>query len=271
MKSSDRTILLGLVILGAIAAFWFLMLAPKRAEVTKLDDDIALVQSELAEQEAAVAAATQARDAYEPNYHRMVVLGKAVPTDADTSSLFVQLDQIAAETGVDFDSIELAAGGGAAQPAAPAAAETTADQATPAEGETASTPTPASEVVPATEAGAADLPLGATVGPAGLPVMPYSIKLTGDFFQLADFMASLDELVQTSGDTPVADGRLITVDSFELAPNEALGFPVLDASLEITTFVTPADQGATAGATEAAPAPATAAPLPASTSAEAAP
>jgi hypothetical protein len=87
--------------------------------------------------------------------------------------------------------------------------------------------------------------------------MPYSIKLTGDFFEIADFMASVDQLVRTTNTRPLADGRLITVDGFQLVANAAEGFPVLDATLSMTTYVTPADQGPTAGATPQAPAPTT--------------
>ena len=75
----------------------------------------------------------------------------------------------------------------------------------------------------------------------------------GDFFQIADFIASLDSLVDVDADGPGVDGRLITVDGFALTPDPDKGFPRLNADLHVTTFVTPADQGGTAGATEAAP------------------
>jgi Tfp pilus assembly protein PilO len=267
MKASDRAIVLGLAIVGSLAAFWFLVMAPKRAEVTKLNEEIEVVRGDLEQQELLAATAEQAKDGYGSNYHRLVVLGKAVPTDADTSSLFVQLDEIAAETGVEFNAIELSANGGGAPAPAPAASETTADDSTPPAESEGSAAVDASTPAPPTEAAAANLPLGATVGPAGLPVMPYSIELTGTFFEVSDFIASIDKLVRAGTEAAVANGRLITIDSFELSPNQTLGYPQLDASLEITTFVTPADQGLTAGATAAAPPPAAVAPTSTSTTA----
>ena len=94
-----------------------------------------------------------------------MLLGKAVPADEDTSSLIVQIDEIAKESGVDFRALTLDQGAGAAAaPAAPAPAPAPTDPAA------AGTPTAAA---PATEAAASRLPIGATVGAAGLPVMPY--------------------------------------------------------------------------------------------------
>jgi hypothetical protein len=261
MKAMDRLLLAGLVIAGLLAAFWFGVLAPKRDQASKLQTEIESLEASVAEQEQLATAAEQAKDAYSQNYHRLVVLGKAVPSDDDTSSLFVELQTIADESGVELDLIELSPGESTGP--ATAAALTTADQAptesAPAEGsEPATVPTAA----PPTEASAANLPLGAAVGTAGLPVMPYTLNLRGDFFALADFMNQLDELVGIREGQPFVRGRLITTDSFELGPDEQKGFPQLTATLTLTTFVTPADQGATAGATPSAPAPSTPAPTP---------
>ena len=58
----------------------------------------------------------------------------------------------------------------------------------------------------------------------------------------------------------MANGRLLTVDGFALEPDDELGFPLLKGTFAITTYLTPAGQGVTAGATPAAPAPATTVP-----------
>jgi hypothetical protein len=125
------------------------------------------------------------------------------------------------------------------------------------------TPAPADGSVPAstpispTEAAASTLPLGATIGPAGLAVMPYTLTFDGEFFEIADFIKGLDELVKTTNENVAVDGRLITIDSFSLSPHPTEGFPTLEASFSVTTYLTPPDQGVTAGATPASPAPAT--------------
>lgn len=264
MKATDRALLAGLAIAGLLAAFWFTVLSPKREEASQLQTQIEELEAAVAEQEQLAAAAEQAKTGYRENYHRLVVLGKAVPGDDDTSSLFVGLQEIATEAGVELDVIELTPGESAA-PAAPAA-QTTTDQAaaegTPTAGTDPASAASATTAAPATEASASMLPLGAAVGPAGLPVMPYQLSLRGDFFELADFMNELDELVGMRNSDPFVRGRLITTDSFELGPDEEKGFPHLTATLHLTTYVTPADQGLTAGATPAAPAPTTPAPTP---------
>ena len=255
MKASDRAVLFALLVVGAMAAFWFLLVAPKRDEVTALDSEIATLQTSVEQQEQLALVAEQAEQDYPSNYHRLVVLGKAVPTDSDTSSLFVELDEIASAADVEFTSIQLSESDTAPAPA-PASQTTVDGGAGAGQSSESAQAAPVSTPV-ATEASAAALPIGATIGSAGLPVMPYTIELTGDFFQIADFLASVDSLVRTTEKRPLADGRLITVDGFNLAMNQAKGYPVLDATLSVTTYVTPADQGATAGATPQAPAPTT--------------
>jgi hypothetical protein len=125
--------------------------------------------------------------------------------------------------------------------------------------------------VPATEAAAATLPIGASVGPAGLPVMPYDLEFTGDFFQIANFLESLDKMVQMPQGKVDVTGRLLTVDGFALSPEQSAGasmsaVPTLAASLAVTTYLTPADQGLTAGATPGGPAPSTLEATPTTTS-----
>ena len=107
------------------------------------------------------------------------------------------------------------------------------------------------------------LPIGASVGPAGLPVMPYDLSFTGGFFQIADFMQSLDSMVQMKKALVDVRGRLLTIDGSTLTPTDSgpTATPNLTAQLTITTFVSPADQGITAGATPTDPAPVTAAPI----------
>ncbi|HSI81334.1 MAG TPA: hypothetical protein VK919_11870 [Solirubrobacterales bacterium] len=255
MKGSDRNLLVGIAIVGLVAAFWFLVLSPKREEAKDLEGEVTQLEAAVAEQEQLAAAAEEARGSFGGSYRRLVALGKAVPDDDDTASLFVQLGEIAEDSGVEFKAIQLADGTAAEVPA-PAAAETTTDQAegeAPAD-ESGSEAAPAPVAVPPVEAAVAGLPIGATAGPAGLPVMPYSIELSGTFFELADFLDGVDALVRPRGRKPRVNGRLVTIDGFGLSADPEQGFPKLTASLAVTTFVTPPDQGLTAGASPAGPA-----------------
>jgi Tfp pilus assembly protein PilO len=246
MTSSNRVIVTALAIAVLAVGFWMLLLGPKRDEASKLATEIETVKSSLAQHEAEVDEAIEARHEFAADYQHLVVLGKAVPGDDDTSSLLVQLNRIADNAGVSFRTLSLAKAenGTEAAPApeAPApAAPSTEGSAAPA-----SLPSP-------TEVAASTLPLGAAIGPAGLGVMPYSLTFDGDFFEIADFIKGLDSLVKTENANVAVDGRLITINGFSLTANPSFGFPALEASFSVTTYLTPPTQGVTAGATPASP------------------
>jgi hypothetical protein len=113
---------------------------------------------------------------------------------------------------------------------------------------------PASATLPPTEAEAALLPLGATVGSAGLAVMPYNLIFTGSFFQVADFIQGIDSMVLPGQSEVSVDGRLVTLDGFSLTEDPGAGFPSLTANFSVTTYLVPPDQGVTAGASSTSPA-----------------
>lgn len=254
MKSTNGMVVALLAIGVLAAAFWILALSPKREEAKKLGTQVEEAKASLAQHRAEAAQAQEARRNFPVDYQQIVVLGTAVPGGDETASLLVQLNQIADHAGVKFSDFKLNPGsGGAAAPAAPAPATS----APTSEGGAA---TPASNPVSPTEAAASLLPLGATIGPAGLDVMPYSLTFEGDFFKIADFVKGLDSLVKTQNARVSVDGRLITINGFKLAPAPGGGFPELQATFSVTTYLTPPSQGVTAGATPAAPALATATP-----------
>lgn len=244
--STNRVVFGTLVVAALGVAFWILALGPKREEAKELGAKVEKLEASLAQHEAEVAEAEAARDEFPVAYQQLVVLGKAVPGDDDTASLLVQLSRIAQRTGVRFGEFKLSSGGGGEAPAPAPAPE-----GSEAEG------TPSANPISPTEAAASTLPLGATIGPAGLAVMPYTLSFNGDFFTLADFIKGLDSLVKTTNEEVAVNGRLITIDGFSLVPDENKGFPHLKGSFGVTTYLTPPSQGATAGATPAGPATAT--------------
>jgi Tfp pilus assembly protein PilO len=197
-----------------------------------------------------------ARRSFPAAYHQLVELGQAVPANDETPSLLIELETIAAATGVDFDDIQLE-GEGEATP------EAVAPPAPPAEaGAGTSTSTPAAETIAPTEVEASLLPLGASIGSAGLAIMPYTLDLKGNFFQIDNFIGAVDSLVRSAKSMKV-DGRLITINGFSLTTGtgtesgeaaETGAAPVLQANFSVTTYLTPPGQGVTAGATPAAPA-----------------
>jgi hypothetical protein len=259
MKATDRAIILSLGLLALLVGFYMLMLKPKRDEASKLSDQVEQLQSEITAQEETAAFAEQARAEFPKQYGRMVVLGKAAPDAADSASMLVQLNSISDDADVEFQGVTLAEGGAAtAAPAAPAPAP-----APPAEGGAApaeTTPAAATTPAPATEEAAASLPIGATVGPAGLPILPYSLAFKGGFFAVGDFIGGVDELVHMQNGQVAVDGRLMTIDGFALEGGLPGSNPDLVGAVLVTTYATPAGQGVTLGASPTAPAPATSGP-----------
>ena len=262
MKGSDKAVVMGVIVAVVLAGFYFKVVSPKRQEASSLNTDVAMLQSQIAEQQQVAQFAEDARQHFPAYYGSLVVLGKAVPSDADTPSLLVQLNTLAERTGVEFNGLKLSADSGSASTAAPAAPPPTtpSDGSTPSDSSsTSSSATPAATTTPtaATEATAANLPLGAAVGAAGLPVMPYDLTFEGTYFDVANFLKGVDDLVHMRGTGQVsADGRLLTVGGFSLAPaeNETPGpNPKLEVNLSVTSYLTPSDQGATAGASPSGP------------------
>lgn len=253
MSSSNRMILAILVLAGLALGFWVLLLSPKREEADELQSQVSQLQVSLSEAQSQVSAAESARREFPADYHQLVVLGQAVPASDETPSLLVELNHIAKASKVHFEGIQLNGDGEttsleSTETAAPATPE--APSATGSPGAVQ-----ADATIPPTEAAASLLPLGASIGPAGLAVMPYSLSFKGSFFHIADFMQGIDSLVHTRSNGVGVDGRLITLDGFALTQDSERGFPYLDANFNVTTYLTPPSQGITAGATPTAPSP----------------
>ena len=109
MKGSDKAIVLGVVMAVALAAFYFMILSPKREKASELSKDVTKLKAQVSQQQQIAEFGEQARNDFPTYYGRLVVMGKAVPADADTASLMVQLSSIAGSTDVDFRGITLAA------------------------------------------------------------------------------------------------------------------------------------------------------------------
>src|SRR5262249_33533510 len=109
---------------------------------------------------------------------------------------------------------------------------------------------------PATEATAATRPIGATVGPAGLPTLPYTLSMRGTYFDVATFIGDVDGLVTpvSSGTQLSPDGRLLTIGGFNLQLRGIGPSPTLKADFAINAYST-GDQGLTLGASPSGPAP----------------
>jgi hypothetical protein len=289
MKASDRGIIVGIGVIVLAVLFYMAVLGPKRNQASELGSKIDSLNSSISQQRQVASFGEEARRSFPRYYGRLVVLGKAVPAAADTSSMLVQLNSTADRAGVEFRGITLSQGatGSGSSTASPSPAPTsssstssssTSSSSTSASGSTGTSTTsapassapssssttaqsaPASSTgaaVPATEADAASQPIGAVVGPGGYSTMPYDLTFKGGFFDVSNFIGGLDSLVKPrgSGVQVAANGRLFTVNGFTLSIG-AGGPEHLDANFLVTSYVSPQDQGLTAGASPQGPAPA---------------
>ncbi|HEX6153934.1 MAG TPA: hypothetical protein VFZ19_10475 [Solirubrobacterales bacterium] len=228
-QSASTQLIVAMLAIAALAiVFWVMLLSPKREEASKLGAEIDTAESSLAQHQAEVVEGERARDEFPVAYQRLVVLGKAVPANDDVASVLIQINRLASGADTSFRDLTLSSGGEAPE---------------------ATTGAPASP----TEAEASLLPLGAEIGPAGLGVMAYEVRLKGGFFEIAAFLKGLDSLVKTGSANVTVDGRLFTINGFTLEGDQDLGFPALEGTLSLTSYLTPPDQGITGGATPSAP------------------
>jgi Tfp pilus assembly protein PilO len=118
LTDRDRKIMIAVVPILVLVAYWFLLLAPKRDEASQAKDDLATQQARVENARAQVQSAEGAKENFDASYAQVVRLGKAIPSTVDMPSLLVQLDAAAAGTGIIFTRI---ATGDRVQSATPAA------------------------------------------------------------------------------------------------------------------------------------------------------
>jgi hypothetical protein len=227
---SNKLVFGVLAVAGLAAAYWFLLLAPKREESAALERQVAVKQQEVTAAEATLASYRQARDTYKVTYARVTRLGKAVPADDDVRSLVVQLDAASKTAKVNFQSIS--ATGTSAASTEPAGAPT----------------------------GAAAPPPGAVQSSsAGFSTMPFALSFSGDYGHLSSLFSELERFVAVDDQKIDVKGRLMRVDSIVLTPRPGELKTGLQAQVNASTFLVPETEGVSgAAATPASPGAATA-------------
>jgi Tfp pilus assembly protein PilO len=289
LTDRDRKVVILVVPVLVILAYWMLLLSPQRQAADKAADEMATQQERRDTAQARLDAARNAKQDFSTDYTQIVRLGKAIPATVDMPSLIVQLDGAAQGTGIKFTTIKTgervdsAAGAtattppaGAPTPSAPPATTPPGDPATPAAagGEQAqSAPGGAVEAANNT-AQTADQQSAAAEGsgsaggtgggtapaagattpapPSGLETVPLELEFTGNFFNLADFFHRVKRFVRVANSDVVVGGRLLTIEGVRWSSDPEI-FPKVRAELTATIYLTPKAQGATAGATPAGP------------------
>jgi Tfp pilus assembly protein PilO len=294
LTDRDRKIAIAIVPLLVLAAYWFLLLAPKREDAASASKELTKQTERRDKAQSAANAARGAKTDFAADYGEIVRLGKAIPASVDMPSLLVQLDRAAEGTGIRFTRV---AQGERTTPAPPASTAPT-DGAAPADGSapvdaggapaqsapgsavesannTAQTASNAStqadaaaqsgvDATTSTSTGSGGLPVGggatnpaapaAATGPVGLETVPLELEFVGNFFNMADFFHDVKRFVRVANDSVVVSGRLITIESVKYASDPLL-FPKITAEMTATVYLVPKTEGTTAGATPQGPAP----------------
>jgi Tfp pilus assembly protein PilO len=272
ITARDRRIISALVPLLLIAGYWFMVLAPKRVESQKVTQELTKAQTARDAAESQVTQLNAAKASFAGDYAAVLRLGKAVPTTLDMPSLLVQLDRAARGTGIEIDNFKPgtpgAAGsapnavtqntppGGGSNPAAPGSA--------PAQGFPAKQAQNAGNgVSQANNTNQANADKAAAVGSSpsgaaptsvpGLQSVPLTFTVNGSYFGLSNFMHRMKRFVRVVNDQIVVRGRLMTVESFAFQKTDPTS-SMIKADVTATIYLSPADQGATAGASSQGPA-----------------
>jgi hypothetical protein len=215
---AKQKLLIGVVAaLAALAAYWFLLLAPKREEAAALATKVEAAQAAVAQAEATLGSYREAQAAYKGLSATVARLGKAVPAGDDVRSLVVQLESAAAGSEVDFASIQT----GAASAPDPATASAATDVAAPP---------------------------GAS---AGFSAMSFNLEFKGSYLRLSELFSRLERFVRVRNERIDVTGRLLRVEGLTMTP-ESGDYRRLGAKVTVSTYLVPATAGL--AATPAAPA-----------------
>jgi hypothetical protein len=296
LTDRDRKIVLILVPLALIAAYWFLLLGPKRDQESKVRTELQSAQSQRDTARQAAAQLGTAKRSYATDYATVIELGKSIPTSVDMPSLLVQLDSAARGTGIKFVDIKTgdrSTGAGAAPassggsssgsgssgssssapnggtgPNAPGApsAQSGPGQAAQTAGNAVNTANNAQSAAGLPASGGSPSSGGAAGGAnsGNLDTVPLDFEFKGSFFNLADFFHRMKRFVRVANNQIVVHGRLIVINSFSFDSSQT--FPAIDAKVHATVYLSPKSQGVSAGATPQGPAASTPASTPARSS-----
>jgi hypothetical protein len=227
MTNRDRLVLIGVIVLVALAGGYLLVVSPERKQAAQAQAQVQGAQQQLESARTAASGAKAAEQRYTAAYSSVVSLGKAVPPATEVPSLIYELDQSSNQRNVDFASISTTSSSAASSAAGAAAASAT---------------------------------------PAGFTQMPFTFVFKGSFDGLAHLLGQVDGFVQrtTAGELRVS-GRLLTIQGADITIENVSGAtsvsggkanpisPLLTATITATAYVLPASQGLTGGATPILP------------------
>ncbi|MDX6718267.1 MAG: hypothetical protein QOJ63_521 [Solirubrobacteraceae bacterium] len=197
--SPHKRMIVATLLTGAalLAAFWMLVLAPKRSESAKVRSNLVTQEQRLSTAQTALASYRTSHEQYPELLTELQRLAEAVPAHGAIPALLRQLQRRAHALKSDLSVVALKS----------------------------SASIPGSGLTP-----------GATIGPGGLATLPFSFTYSGEYFDLVHVLAAARRaVVVKSGDLTI-DGRLVTIDgvSFRRADADS---PRIKASVSGTAYI----------------------------------
>jgi Tfp pilus assembly protein PilO len=229
----DRTVVVVLAVAAVLAAVWFGVVSPRRADLGQLRQQDAQARTQRDTAVSQAAAGLAAKKTYAANLTALAKLGKAVPATDDTASLLYQLQDAAGHAKVTLTAVT--PGG-----TAPGATPTAPVPVTPAPGTAAPT---AGAAAPA-----------ATAAPAAQTI-PISLTFQGSYADLQGFLRRIESFATLRHEAIAVRGRLVAVDSIDLTIQP--GATQVSAIISATTYTAAAPLPAPAIGSPATPAPST--------------
>ncbi len=219
MTKRDRMMLLGVLAIVLLGAFWFLVLTPQRKASAEAEANLTAAKQELMAAQQKLTAGRQAQQDFRRDRTTIIKLGRVVPESDDIPTLLTQLEALAKRENVDFLSYSVEAGGGGAS-SATGAATGEASATAGAQTGTRSTDTVAPLYAP-----------GSVEIEGGLGRTPIALTLKGRYFELERYLRAVQRFAVLSSKETSTKGRLIIVDGFSYTPIDAAAAAVADGEV----------------------------------------
>lgn len=232
MTMRDRLMLMGIAVLAVLAVGWYMVVSPEREKASKVSAEVQSARQQLTSAEAQANEALSAKARYSTAYTSLVTLGQAVPASAETPALIYTLDKATHKHNIQFSSITSGASGSSSS------------------GSSSSSNTASSSLASAAQG-------------AGLSQQPFTFVFNGNFIDLSKLLGQLEGFTVLTSSGPLqVSGRLLTIDSVTLAPNESEAgggsgkskASTLTGTITATAYVLPSGTPALGGASPSGPA-----------------
>lgn len=232
MTDNMQKVLMGLGVVIVAALLWVVLITPAREDKTAAQDAQAQAESQAAAVAGQLANAKEAAARAPRNAETLKRLAVAVPEKVEAPALIDGLDSTAKRYDVSFDVLKVTNGAASAATAAPTTPSAGTSGGAAADG----TPVAGTPATP--------------TAPAGSIPVELNIEIAGRYTSVTKFLKSIQSEVRIrDGKRVSARGRLLRVQSVDLAASDESGGRNLKGTLSVVAYLLPKDTAAAAATT----------------------